>query len=229
MDRLAGCTNKVRTLADARLYAIIDLHYVSDEESAQALQELIDGGIDVVQLRGKNRTIDELSTVAEKLLKQTAAASIPLIVNDHVEIARRVDLQGVHVGQEDDAIANVRSAINRPIAVGKSTHSLAQAVAAEAEGADYIGFGPLFATPTKPDYPPIGLDEILEVHRRVTTPIFCIGGITLANLPKVIAAGARRVVMVSALLQSDGPRKYAQCAKNLLSEVRNPLSEIGNS
>ncbi|MEY2493459.1 MAG: thiamine-phosphate pyrophosphorylase, partial [Verrucomicrobiota bacterium] len=108
LDRLAGCTNKVRTLADARLYAIIDLHYVSDEESAQALQELIDGGIDVVQLRGKNRTIDELSRLAEKLLKQTAAGSIPLIVNDHVEIAKRIDLQGVHVGQEDDAIANVR-------------------------------------------------------------------------------------------------------------------------
>jgi thiamine-phosphate pyrophosphorylase len=216
-------------LADARLYAIIDLSYVTEEQSTQTLQELIDGGIDLVQLRGKNRTIDELSRLAEKLLKQTAPASIPLIVNDHAEIAERVDVQAVHVGQEDDAIAKVRSAVNRPILVGKSTHSLAQAVAAEGEGADYIGFGPLFATPTKPDYPPIGLDEIREVHRQVKIPIFCIGGINGANLAQVIAAGARRVVMVSALLQSDNPRKYAQDAQHLLGQVRDPHSEIGNS
>jgi thiamine-phosphate pyrophosphorylase len=219
----------VRTLADARLYAIIDLNYVSAAQSSDILQKLIDGGIDLVQLRGKNRSIDELSRVAEKLLKQTTAASIPLIVNDHAEIAKRVGVQAVHVGQEDDAITKVRSAVNRPILVGKSTHSVAQAVAAEGEGADYIGFGPLFATPTKPDYPPIGLDEIREVHRQVKIPIFCIGGIKVANLPQVIAAGARRVVIVSALLQSDDPLKYAHHAKHLLGQVRDPRSEIRNS
>lgn len=207
----------MRILAEARLYAIIDLNYVCSEESPGILQNLIDGGIDLVQLRGKNRTIDELSELAEKLLKQTAAANIPLVVNDHAEIANRVEVQGVHVGQDDDAIAKVRSAVNRPTLVGKSTHSLAQAVAAEGEGADYVGFGPLFATPTKPDYPPIGLNEIREVHRQVKIPIFCIGGIDIDNLQSVIDAGAKRVVMVSALLRARSITDYARCATDMLA------------
>jgi thiamine-phosphate pyrophosphorylase len=207
----------VRILAEARLYAIIDLNYVSPERSSSILQNLIDGGIDLVQLRGKNRTVDELSGLAEKLLKQTTAANIPLVVNDHAEIANRVDVEGVHVGQEDDAIAKVRSAVNRPILVGKSTHSLAQALAAEDEGADYIGFGPLFATPTKPDYAPIGLNEIHEVHRQVKIPIFCIGGIHIDNLQSVIDAGAKRVVMVSALLRAHSIIDYARCATDMLA------------
>ena len=211
-----------------RLYAIIDLNYVSDEQAPAVLRKLIDGGIDVVQLRGKGRRLDELNALAGQLLEQTAAARVPFIVNDHAAVANRLELQGVHVGQDDDSIEQVRDAVNRPIIVGKSTHSLSQAIAAEREGADYIGFGPLFATPTKPDYKPIGLNEIREVHRQVKIPIFCIGGIKLENLPQVIAAGAKRVVIVSGLLQSDDPADYARRAKHLLGDVGDPRLENGN-
>ena len=124
-----------------------------------------------------------------------------LIVNDHAEIARRVPVEGVHVGQDDDPIEIVRQKAARDILVGKSTHSLEQARAAQREGADYIGFGPIFATPTKPDYAPIGLENIRRVHEEVNLPIFCIGGINIDNLQSVIDAGAKRVVMVSALTQ----------------------------
>src|SRR5437868_13982124 len=117
-------------------------------------------------------------------------------------MAVRVEVQGVHVRQDDDSIKKVRAQIKRPIVVGKSTHSIEQAVAAEREGADYIGFGPIFSTPTKPDYSPIGLEQIREVHKRVSIPIFCIGGIKSENLVQVIAAGAKRVVIVSGLLQA---------------------------
>ena len=113
----------------------------------------------------------------------------------------RVPVEGAHVGQDDDSVAVVRAGAGRPILVGKSTHSLAQATAALPENPDYIGFGPLFSTPTKPDYQPIGLADISEVHRRVSLPIFCIGGIKLENLEQVIRAGARRVVIVSGLLR----------------------------
>jgi thiamine-phosphate pyrophosphorylase len=201
------------------LYAIIDLNYISDRQAAAVLKELIDGGIDAVQLRGKNRSVDELTALAERLLEQTMAANIPFIVNDHAAVADRVGVQGVHVGQDDNSIAQVRRAVNRPVIAGKSTHSLSQAIAAEREGADYLGFGPLFATPTKPDYLPIGLDQIREVHRQVNIPIFCIGGIKLGNLPQVIAAGAKRVVIVSGLLQSDDPADYARRAKHLLGQI----------
>src|SRR5205814_5354253 len=97
-------------------------------------------------------------------------------------------------------IEKVRAQIKRPIVVGKSTHSIEQAIAAEREGADYIGFGPIFSTPTKPDYSPIGLAQIREVHERVSVPIFCIGGIKSDNLMQVIAAGPKRVVIFSGLL-----------------------------
>ena len=200
-----------------RLYAIIDLSYVSDNQVPAILKKLIDGGIDVVQLRGKNRSVNELAAVAEQLLEQTMAANIPFIINDHAAVADRVGVQGVHVGQDDDSIAQVRSAVERPLIVGKSTHSVTQAVAAEREGADYIGFGPLFPTPTKPDYKPIGLDSIREVHRQVKIPIFCIGGINIDNLQMVIDAGANRVVMVSALLKAHSIVDYVRCATDMLA------------
>ena len=214
MQRPAAYTNKVRSLTDAFLYAIIDLGYVNAENAPAILEELIAGEIDIVQLRGKNRSLDELSALAEKLL--TMSANIPLIANDHAEIAQRVEVQGVHVGQDDATIEKVRAQIKRPIVVGKSTHSIEQAVAAEREGADYIGFGPIFSTPTKPDYSPIGLAQIREVYERVSIPIFCIGGIKFENLTQVIAAGAKRVVIVSGLLQANDIAGYARACKELL-------------
>ena len=204
----------MRSLTDAFLYAIIDLGYVNAENAPAILEELIAGEIDIVQLRGKNRSLDELSALAEKLL--TMSANIPLIANDHAEIAQRAEVQGVHVGQDDATIEKVRAQIKRPIVVGKSTHSIEQAVAAEREGADYIGFGPIFSTPTKPDYSPIGLAQIREVYERVSIPIFCIGGIKFENLTQVIAAGAKRVVIVSGLLQANDIAGYARACKELL-------------
>jgi thiamine-phosphate pyrophosphorylase len=207
----------VHDFTGRRLYAIIDLNYVSGGQAPAILEKLIDGGIDAVQLRGKSRSVDQLTALAGQLLEQTIAANIPFIINDHAAVADRVGVQGVHVGQDDDSIAQVRSAVERPLIVGKSTHSLTQAIAAEREGADYIGFGPLFATPTKPDYEPIGLDSIREVHRQVKIPIFCIGGINIDNLQRVIDAGANRVVMVSALLKAHSIVDYARCATDMLA------------
>ncbi len=208
----------MRSPADALLYGIIDLGYVSPENAPGILEKLIAGGIDLVQLRGKDYSIDELSSVAEKLLRFTTPAKIPLIANDHAQIARRVDVQGIHVGQDDESIEAVRAQVERPIIVGKSTHSVKQATAAEREGADYIGLGPIFPTPTKPDYPPIGLSQIHEVCKRVSVPIFCIGGIKLENLRQTLAAGAKRVVIVSGLLQANDVVGYTRACKKLISE-----------
>jgi thiamine-phosphate pyrophosphorylase len=214
----------VRSLADALLYAIIDLGYASAENAPAILEKLVAGGVDIVQLRGKNRSLDELCVLAEQLLQLTMSAKIPLIANDHAEIAQRVEVQGVHVGQDDDSIEKVRTQIKRPIVVGKSTHSIEQAVAAEREGADYIGFGPIFSTPTKPDYSPVGVARIREVHQRVSIPIFCIGGIKSENLPQVIDAGAKRVVIVSGLLQANDIAEYARACKRLLSQQRDHVT-----
>ena len=210
--------SEVDSLAPGRLYAILDLGYVAPERAEYVARDLIRGGADLIQLRGKKESVEALTHLAEKLHRLTSSAGVPLIINDHPEIARDVALEGLHLGQDDLAIAAAREIIGRDCWIGKSTHSLAQATAAVAEGPDYIGFGPLFATPTKPDYAPIGIDEIRRVHELVQLPIFCIGGIKVANLPAVLAAGAKRVVIVSGLLQSDDVAGATRAAKALLAE-----------
>ncbi|MFL6536843.1 MAG: thiamine phosphate synthase [Chthoniobacterales bacterium] len=207
------------SLMNARLYAIVDLNYVVDSDVSSVTAKLLDGGVDVLQLRAKNRPLADVRRFASELRAQTAERGVPLIVNDHPEVAHDIGADGVHVGQDDMSVAEARAEIGAEAVVGKSTHSIAQAIAAASEGADYIGFGPLFSTPTKPDYQPIGLTDIAEVHRRVTIPIFCIGGIKLENLEQVIAFGARRVVIVSGLLTAADIADYARRAKQLLCEA----------
>lgn len=208
-------------LQRARLYAILDLAYVTPGRAESVAEDLILGGADLIQLRGKKESLEKLARLAERLRRLTSSAGVPLIINDHAETAREIPVEGLHLGQDDLGIAVAREIVGRACLIGKSTHSLAQAVAAEAEGADYIGFGPLFATPTKPDYTPIGTDEIREVHERVSLPIFCIGGIKLENLPAVLAAGAKRVVIVSGLLQSEDVAGATRSAKALLALSEN--------
>jgi thiamine-phosphate pyrophosphorylase len=207
----------MRTLDECRLYGIIDLGYVEELNLARVAEQMIEGGVDLIQLRGKGKSLDELVGHAAKLHELTARSSTPLIVNDHAEIASRIPVEGVHVGQDDDSIEVARRKAGRSVLIGKSTHSLEQALAAQREGADYIGFGPIFATPTKPDYAPIGLADIRRVHAEVSLPIFCIGGINIDNLQSVIDAGAKRVVMVSALLKAHSIVDYARCATDMLA------------
>ncbi len=179
-------------------------------------EAMIEGGVDLIQLRGKQRSIDELVDLTAQLHKVTSRFSTPLIVNDHAEIGAKVPVEGVHVGQDDDSIDVVRKKTGRNVLIGKSTHNFEQALAAQHEGADYIGFGPIFATPTKHDYQPIGLKQIESVHRDVALPIFCIGGIKIDNLEQVISAGARRVAIVSGLLKAPDISEYARACKKLL-------------
>jgi thiamine-phosphate pyrophosphorylase len=208
--------NILRKLSDCRLYGILDLSYVNTADAARVTEAMIEGGVDLIQLRGKQCSLDELADLAVRLHEVTSRFATPLIVNDHAEIAAKVPVEGVHVGQNDDLIDVARKKTGRNVLVGKSTHNFEQALATQREGADYIGFGPIFATPTKPDYQPIGLKQIESVHRNVALPIFCIGGIKIDNLEQVIAAGARRVAIVSGLLKAPNIAEYARACKKLL-------------
>jgi len=178
---------------------------------------MIEGDVDLIQVRAKRQPFDEIVHLARALHEITSEVGIPLIVNDYAEVAAKVSVEGIHLGQDDDSIAHARKKAGCDILVGKSTHSLEQAIAAEREGADYIGFGPIFATPTKPDYQPIGLTGIKRVQNEVTVPMFCIGGIKIDNLGQVIAAGAQRIAIVSGLLKATDVAKYARACKALLN------------
>ena len=208
--------NILRKLSDCRLYGILDLSYVNTADAARVTEAMIEGGVDLIQLRGKQCSLDELADLAVRLHEVTSRFATPLIVNDHAEIAAKVPVEGVHVGQDDDSVDVARKKTGRNVLVGKSTHNFEQALAAQHEGADYIGFGPIFATPTKPDYQPIGLKQIASVHWNVALPIFCIGGIKIDNLEQVIAASARRVAIVSGLLKAPNIAEYARACKKLL-------------
>lgn len=208
-------------LQSARFYAIVDTGYVTPERVLAVTWKLVEGGVDLIQLRAKRQTAEEIVSLG-KIMR----AAIPLtptaplfILNDHPALAGLIDADGVHVGQDDFFVAEARAQAGVNALVGKSTHSVEQAIAAETEGPDYIGVGPIFATPTKPDYIPVGLGLIGQVQARVTVPQFCIGGVNEATLPQVLAAGGRRIVVVSALLQS--PDIPAFCAR-----VREQLNAV---
>ncbi len=206
------------TLSRAKLYGIVDLGYAAPSSLTRITGEMIEGGIDVIQLRAKGHAEGEVRNWAEALLPLCRQAGVPFLINDHAAIAAAIGADGVHVGQDDASMEEVRALVGDEAMVGRSTHSLAQATAAATDlRTDYIGFGPLFATPTKPTYPPIGTAEIRAVHEQHPhLPIFCIGGIKKEHLPALVKAGARRVVIVSGILQATGIAAYVRAARALL-------------
>ena len=191
------------------LYAILDLGYVAVEDAAHATAGLLEGGADLLQLRAKGYDASIIRDVAMELMPLCREAGVPFILNDFPELAAELEADGVHIGQDDGPLAAARAIMGPGKIIGRSTHSLDQARAALAEGFDYIGFGPLFPTPTKLGRPGIGLQDIAAMERDVGSriPAFCIGGINRTNLPEVLVAGARRVVIVSDLLTASDVRE----------------------
>lgn len=212
-------------LTDARLYGILDLGYTGPSDIERVAELMCEGGVDILQIRAKGYDDHAIEDFARRIQPIAAASAVPLIINDHPELVPSVGADGAHVGQDDLPAADARWRAGRaldgevpPVIIGKSTHSVEQAVAAGEEGADYIGFGPLFPTPTKAGRPAIGLADIARVHELVSVPVFCIGGIKLENLHEVLAAGARRVVIVSGILQAADIPGYCREVRAALSK-----------
>ena len=206
-------------MREARLYGILDLGYIAEENALAIARKMLVGGVQLLQLRAKGRRAQDTRSLARELAQLCCAHQVPFILNDHPELVTEAGADGAHVGQDDVSVSEARALAGEHAIIGKSTHSLAQAHAAKDEGPDYIGFGPLFATPTKPDYPPIGLNEITQVQSLASFPVFCIGGIKRENLASVLAAGARRVVIVSGILQASDPQAYCQACRGLLASA----------
>jgi thiamine-phosphate pyrophosphorylase len=208
----------VKPLSSCFLYGIVDLGYVPVDDVATVTAQLVRGGVDIVQLRAKERSKVEIVRCAQAMLPLTKSGGIPLIINEYPDLLREVDADGCHVGQEDFSVAEARDLAGRICIVGRSTHSTEQASAAQKERADYIGFGPLFSTATKPSAKEIGLSEIRTLHEQVQLPIFVIGGVKLRNLGEIIHAGAKRVCMVSDLLLATDVEKQTAEAKRRVTE-----------
>jgi len=206
----------VKKLSDCHLYGILDLGYVTAGEAVSMARRMMEGGVGILQLRAKKFPPGAIRAVAEEILPVCRGFGVPFVLNDHPELVPLTGADGVHVGQDDLPVARVREIVGPDALIGLSTHSLDQAAAALEAGPDYIGFGPLFSTPTKPDYVPVGLGAIREVQEKAGLPVFCIGGIKLENLPAVLEAGARRVVIVSGILQAADVSGYCGKCRTLM-------------
>lgn len=206
----------MKPLSDCRLYGILDLGYVSPEAAVSMAQRMLEGGVEILQLRAKKFSSADIRPLAEKILPVCRGFEVPFLLNDHPDLVPLTGADGVHVGQDDLPVPRVREIVGPGAIIGLSTHSPEQAAAAREAGPDYIGFGPLFSTPTKPDYVPVGLENIREAQARAGLPVFFIGGIKLENLPAVLEAGARRAVIVSGILQAADVSGYCRKCRALL-------------
>lgn len=207
--------------AEWKLYTILDLGYVAPADRIATAMKLIAGGADLLQLRAKGCEMAEIRDVAKEILPICRATGVPFIINDFPELAAELDADGVHIGQDDGPLTAARETVGPGKIIGRSTHSIMQARAALDEGFDYIGFGPLFPTPTKLGRPGIGLADIATMQSEVGVkiPAFCIGGIKRANLPEVLESGARRVVIVSDLLTAEDVESATREAREIIARA----------
>ena len=210
-----GSVNERRErLGRARLYL------VCDERPDAFLEAALRGGVDVVQLRIKHGSDEQIISAARRYATVCRRAGALLIVNDRPDLARAVAADGVHVGQDDLAVAQAREIVGPERLVGLSTHSPAQIDAAGAQDVDYIGVGPVHATPTKPGRPAVGLELVRYAAAHAEVPFFAIGGIDAGNVGAVHAAGARRVAVVRALTEADDAGAAARALQTqLVAEV----------
>ncbi len=203
-------------ISSYQLYVILDRKCQRGRSFLETARAAIRGGADVIQLRDKELSAKELIRQGTPVRELTRQTEILFIVNDRLDVAVALQSDGVHLGQDDLPIDAAKRILGSKVLIGKSTHSLEQALEAEREGADYIGVGPVFATPTKPSYLPVGLELVKEVSERIKIPFVAIGGIEAGNIREVIGQGAVSVAVVRAVA---GAENIEEAARQLKKEI----------
>ncbi len=220
-------TKRHARLAAARLYMVCD-SAPGGRELTGVLCAAIAGGVDAVQLRDKRLSDEELTEVVRTAHTICEREGVLLIVNDRPRVALAAGADGVHVGQEDTPVAQVRELVGPDVLIGLSTHAAAEVDAATAgfgaaaetkrggANADYIGVGPVYATPTKPGRPAVGLELVRYAAEHARLPFFAIGGVDAGNVETVVEAGARRVAVVRAIADAADPAQAARTLRGAL-------------
>lgn len=202
-------------LAKARLYFVMGSS--PGRPALETAESALKGGVDILQLREYSLNDQEFLKLAMALRQLTLKHNALFIVNNRPDLARLSDADGVHLGQDDLPVAEARRILDDGKLVGVSTHSTDQACRALANGADYIGVGPVFATPTKPGRPAAGLEYVRQAAQlHLAIPFFAIGGIEPSNIGDVLKAGAERIAVVRAIGEASDPRKAAAELKKAL-------------
>jgi thiamine-phosphate pyrophosphorylase len=200
-------------LRAARLYLVIDA-----QPAARVVAEALDGGVDIVQLREKSAPDAEIVAAGRHLRALCDEQGALLILNDRPDLALECGADGVHVGQDDEPLHKVRELVGADLVIGLSTHSPEQVEAGLGSIADYLGVGPVHATPTKPGREPVGLELVrYAAAHGAAKPWFAIGGIDASNAPAVAEAGASRIAVVRAIRDADDPRAAAAALRAIVS------------
>lgn len=184
-----------------RLYVLISSS-IATKSVKETARLVIGGGADAIQLREKTISDSEFRSLAGEVREITTKRGSLLIINDRVHVAREVNADGVHLGQQDMSVLEARNIIGDEKIIGVSAHSIIQARQAQKDGADYIAIGPIYPTRTKDYEPSIGIEVILEISGVVNIPCIAIGAITLENLDEVLNAGASRIAVCAAIIGS---------------------------
>jgi len=192
------------------LYLILDTQALGGRNIIETAQRALEGGTRTIQLRDKVRPKSELILLAEELKKLCAGYNALFIINDHLDVALAIEADGLHVGQEDLPVSAARRLLPADKLVGCSAATLDEAVIAEAQGADYVGVGSIYPSPSKPGTRLAGLEILRRVKNRVSVPIVAIGGINEDNVAEVIDAGAAAVAVISAVLGADNVKESSR-------------------
>lgn len=207
-------------LNSARLYLVTDQELSENHDTVKTVEEALMGGVDIVQLREYSLTDSELLVMAREVRKLTRAYHALFIMNNRPDIARIAGADGIHLGQTDLPVLEARGIIGKDKIIGVSTHDLVEVKKAAADGADYIGVGPVYPTQTKTDVgPPVTLEYLKQLDSSgITLPFFAIGGIKLHNLEEILRAGARRVAVVTGIIGALNVQKVAAEFKEIIKK-----------
>jgi len=207
---------------DYSLYLVTDRGLSRGRSTLDIVKAAVSGGVTCVQLREKDCSTLEFIEQALAIKNFLEEREVPLIINDRLDVALAVAADGVHLGQSDMPLEIARKIVGRSMRIGISAESVQDALEAEKGGADYLGVSPIYATPTKTDtVPPLGLEGLRKIRKRVEIPLVGIGGLNKSNAAEVIRNGADGVAVVSAIVAADDPGASAINLKQIIDEARN--------
>ena len=225
-EKTAPCARGRWTADDIRrgmlLYAVTDRSWLRGRSLAECVRDAVEGGATFVQLREKNAPRGEALALARELKDVCGRAGVPFVVDDDVQLAAEVGADGVHVGQSDTACAEARRVLGPEAIVGVSARTVAEALEAQAAGADYLGVGALHPTPTKPDAVDVTYNELRAICKAVRIPVVGIGGVDATTARELAGTGAAGGAVVSAIFAADDCREAARRLQAALEEAVRP-------
>ena len=204
---------------DLLLYAVTDRHWLNGRTLVDVVKESLDGGVTMIQLREKSLDEGKFLEEAKELQALCRERHVPFIVNDNVDIAKAMDADGVHVGQDDMAALDVRAKLGPDKLIGVSAHTVEEALLAEKQGADYLGVGAVFPTSSKSDVGEMSYETLKAICKAVSIPVVAIGGISGENVGKLADSGICGVAVISAIYAAKDVKAAAADLKATVEEM----------